>query len=125
MPYSTEWEARGVVWRFWGIVTGEELLRSNHEIYGDSRFDEISYQIVDLTRVDAFAVTEDDMLVMAASDRAAALSNSRIRVAVAAKDANVKRLSGVYESASIRSPWVQRIFESVEDARQWVEEVAV
>lgn len=124
MPYATEWETRGVVWRFWGVVTGDELLQSNHEIYGDERFDRLAYQIVDLTRVEQFAVSEDDMLVMAASDRAAALSNGNIHVAVAAKNADVKRLSAIYEAASVRSPWVQRVFETVEEARRWVDDLA-
>jgi hypothetical protein len=119
MPYTTAWERRGVVWRYWGTVSGEEILRSNQEIYGDARFDEMDYQIVDFTSVERFEVTEEDMVVMAANDRAAALTNPSVLVAVAARDALIKDLSALYEAETAESPWQHSVFESVEDARAW------
>ena len=93
VPYSTRWEARGVVWKFEGRVTGVELLNANHEIYGDSRFDQMAYQIVDLTEVERFDVTEEDMIVIAANDRAAALSRADVKVAIATRNEIVRQLS--------------------------------
>lgn len=122
MPYSTTWEPRGVMWTFWGVVTGEELFRSNGEVYGDPRFDDITYELVDLTGVDRFDVTEEDMLVMAASDRAASRSNANVRIAVAANDPSIRAMSERYSEAAVRSPWQQRVFTSVEDARNWLED---
>ena len=120
MPYSTAWEPGGVIWTFWGVVSGEEILRSNQEIYGDARFDELKYQIVDLTRVERFDATRDDMAMIASNDIAAARSNPRVRVAVAARDELIRELSVFYETASAGSPWRQRIFDSVREARSWV-----
>jgi hypothetical protein len=122
LPYSTRWEPRGVVWKFAGRVTGHELLSANHEIYGDARFDEMRYQIVDLTEVEVFDVTEEDMLVVAANDRAAARSRANVRVAVATADEMVRQLSEMYEGATSPSPWTQRVFDSVSAAREWIED---
>ena len=119
MPYSTTWEPGGVIWTFWGVVSGDEILRSNQEIYGDTRFDDLTYQIVDLTRVERFEVTRDDMALIAASDKAAARSNPNIRVAVAACDDVPRQLSLFYESAIAGSPWQQRVFDTVTEARSW------
>ena len=124
MPYSTRWEARGVVWKFSGRVTGAELLNANHEIYGDSRFDQMAYQIVDLTEVERFDVTEEDMVVVAANDRAAALSRADVKVAIATRDEIVRQLSSLYEAASATSPWEQKVFETVAAARAWVSEAS-
>lgn len=122
MPYSTEWEPRVVIWTFWGVVTGEELLRSNQEIYGDERFDALAFQIVDLTDVESFEVSRDDMMVLAATDRAASRSNGDVRIAVAAHDELIRELSRCYEEATLLSPWQHRVFDSLAEARGWIRE---
>ena len=121
MPYTTEWEQHGVYWRYWGTVSGKELIDSNLDIYGDERFDAMKYQIVDFLQIDAFQVTRDDMLKIAAYDRAAALSNPRVKVAVVAKITAIKFLTALYDAENIKSPWETRMFDSVEQARSWVD----
>ena len=120
MPYSTTWEESGVVWTFHGQVTGDEMLRANQEIYRDPRFDRLAYQIVDLTAVERFDVTEDDMAMIAVLDRAAARSKPSVRVAVAASDEIIKDLSAFYDAVMVGSPWHQRIFDSISEAREWL-----
>lgn len=119
MPYSTTWERHGVIWTYWGVVSGEDILRSNQEIYGDERFDRMTFQIVDLTRVERFDVSHDDMLVMAANDRAAALTNPRVKVAVVTTSEVTRQLSLVYELENRSSSWEQRTFATVAEARAW------
>jgi hypothetical protein len=117
-----EWEAHGVHWRYWDSVSGEELIRSNLEIYGDERFDTMKYQLVDLTGVSEFNVTRDEMLKIAAYDRAAALSNPRVRVAVVASNKAIKTLTQLYNAENTSSPWETRLFDSLQEARTWVDE---
>jgi hypothetical protein len=61
MPYTTTWEDHGVIWNYSGFLTGNELLHSNLEIFGDERFDDLRYQIVDLTAIEGMDVTEKHM----------------------------------------------------------------
>jgi len=120
MPFSTTWEESGVLWTFRGNVTGDEILKASREIYADPRFQHLTYQIVDLTGVESFDVTEDDMARIAASDRAAARSTPHVQVAVAAADETIKDLSAFYDAAMVGSPWNQRIFDSMSEAREWL-----
>ena len=120
MPYSTTWEDSGVLWTFRGKVIGDEILNANREVYRDPRFQRITYQIVDLTGVQQFDVTEDDMALVAASDRAAARSRPHVRVAVAAADEIIKDLSAFYDAVMVGSPWRQQIFDSMSEAREWL-----
>lgn len=120
MPYATTWEDSGVLWTFHGQVTGDEILRANQEIYRDARFRRMTYQVVDLTAVDRFDVTEDDMAMIAVHDRAAARSLPNVRVAIAAADEIIKDLSAFYDAVMVGSPWQQRIFDSVREAREWL-----
>jgi head-tail adaptor len=122
MPYATTWEECGVLWTFRGQVTGDEILRANQEIYRDPRFHGLTYQIVDLTGVERFDVTEDDMAMIAVQDRAAARSRPSVRVAVAAADEIIKDLSAFYDAVMVGSPWHQRIFDSMSEAREWLTE---
>lgn len=122
MGYATEWEDHGVVWRYWGQVDGEELLHSNMEIYGDERFDALKYQIVDLTRITEFNVTRDDMMTIAAYDKAAAMSNPRIRIAVVTHHTAARTLTRLYETTNTESPWTVRLFEDLNEARRWAVE---
>jgi head-tail adaptor len=120
MPYATTWEESGVLWTFRGKVTGEEILKANQETYRDPRFHRLTYQIVDLTAVERFDVTEDDMALVAVHDRAAARSRPSVRVAVAAADEIIKDLSAFYDAVMVGSPWHQRIFDSISEAREWL-----
>jgi hypothetical protein len=122
MPYATTWEESGVLWTFRGQVTGEEILRANQEIYRDPRFHGLTYQIVDLTAVERFDVTEDDMAMIAVQDRAAARSRPSVRGAVAAADEIIKDLSAFYDAVMVGSPWHQRVFDSLGEAREWLTE---
>jgi hypothetical protein len=122
MPYATTWEESGVLWTFRGRVTGDEILKANQEIYRDPRFRHLTYQIVDLTAVERFDVTEDDMAMIAVQDRSVARSKPGVRVAVAAADDFIKDLSAFYDAVMVGSPWHQRIFDSMSEAREWLTE---
>ncbi len=120
MPYVTTWEESGVLWTFRGQVTGDEILRANQEIYRDPRFQRLTYQIDDLTGVERFDVTEDDMAMIAVNDRIASRSKPGVRVAIAADDEIIKDLSAFYDAVMVGSPWRQRIFDSMSEAREWL-----
>ena len=111
-----------MIWTFWGTVTGDELLESNRKVYSDSRFAERHYQLVDLSQVERFDVTSDDMIRLAENDHTAALSNPDVKVAVVARDELIRMLSLYYEAESSDSPWEQQVFDTLSEARAWVQE---
>lgn len=119
MPYAMSWKTGGVIWRFHGVVTSEDVIQSNLAIYGDSRFDNLRYQVVDLSTIEQFSVTSDALDEIAAMNRAASLSNPRLVVAVAATGEEALKLAEIYESAMSKSSWKVRVFRSVKDAEDW------
>ena len=108
-----------MTWRYWGRVTGEELLQSNREVYEDERFRAIRYQLVDLSGVGQFDVSANDMAILAKSDHMASRTNPNVRVAVVAPNELMRMLSIYYESESPDSPWEQQIFDSLSEAQTW------
>lgn len=125
MPYTTTWEAHGVVWNYSGTLTGNELLQSNLEIFGDERFDDIRYQIVDLTAVNAMEVTGKHMRKIAHLDMAAARTNPRVRVAVVTTSEGGIDITDIYNQYTAeKSPWQTKIFSTREAAEAWVSQSA-
>lgn len=118
MPYTTQWTQGGLIWKYSGTVSGEELLLSNLDIYGDERFDDLRYQIVDLSAVKNCKVTDKHMQKIAHLDMAAALTNPRIKVAVI----NGEVLSKVYANHTGVKHWQTKDFDNIEAAQSWVEE---
>ena len=120
MPYESIWEEKGIHWKYSGTLTGDELLQSNMDIYGDPRFDSLRYQIVDLLGVESFGVSTESMEEVTLMDIGASTTNPRLVVAVVATDAQGQRLNELYDTVSGGAAWETEVFESVEEARVWI-----
>ena len=120
MSYQTIWTDRGVEWIYHGTVTGKEIIQSNEEIYGDPRFDDLRYQLVDLTQVERFEVSDKEMRQMAYLDAAAARTNPRIRLAVIATGESGRSVFDAY-AKNIKNPvWKHELFSSRKNAEDWL-----
>jgi len=120
VPYETTWEKTGVYWRFYGHVTGEQVMATSMAVYGDTRFDNMRYQIVDCLEVDQWDLTKEQLVEIAAMDRGAAVSNPRVKVAVIATDSKILDVNKVYGEESKDTAWETEMFENLDDARKWV-----
>ena len=120
MPYHIEWRNRGVYWSYTGVVTGEDILQSNFDIYGDERFDNLRYQIVNLLEAEKIEVSERHMQKIACLDTAAAQTNKKVFVAIIAREAEARNLQKLYAKHARGESWPSRLFGSVKDAESWV-----
>jgi hypothetical protein len=121
MAFSIQWRDRGVYWTFSGTLTGEEAVRSNLEIYGDERFDDLRYQIADFSGVEHFALEPREMKKVAYFDKAASLSNPKMIVALIAPTPVSRDLLNKYTEYSESSPWVFAVFDTLQEAQAWVD----
>jgi hypothetical protein len=120
MPYNITWKPGGVIWTFHGEITGQEAIQANKDIYGDPRFDDLRYQIVDLLGVERFNLPTEDLEAAAAMDEAATLTNPSLLVTVVATEKEALNLANVYKSAMRESSWNVEIFSSIEAAEAWI-----
>lgn len=124
MAYRIIWQPRGVIWTFYDALTSEDAIQANLDIYGDPRFDDLRYQIVDISGVKEFKATSDAMEETAAMDEAASLHNPHQIVAVVVNEGDASEMAEMYKSAMKDSPWKVAIFSSMEDAEQWIHSFA-
>lgn len=125
MPYTTKWTNRGVVWTYSGILTGAELIQSNIEIFGDPRFQELKYQIVDLCGVTDFRVMKSHMKALADLDASAAKENPDIRVAVISHEPTGESMNRSYTEQVSETHWETRVFRYFDEGYAWAIEGGV
>lgn len=120
MPYEISWKDKGIIWTFYGVVTAVETRQASLDILGDPRFVDLHYQIVDISTVEQFNLTSEDMDEAGALDEAATLSNLRIIVAVVAASDDAMKIAKMYKSAMRQAKWPVEIFRTMDDATEWI-----
>ena len=123
MPYTIRWGTHGLVWTYCGVLTGEELIKSNLEIYADARFPKLHYQIADLRMVREFKVLPEHMQRIAELDAAAFAVNRRIRVAVVASEVTGAHMNRSYDENSAAEHWRTKVFKDYAKANEWAHEL--
>lgn len=119
MPYDITWEEKGVLRRYFGHLSGAELIRAVVEVEADPRFDSIRYVLNDFLDVDSIAVSDEDIMEISALDGAAQLSNPRIRVAVVTQDEDMRRHTESYAASGLHG-YPTRVFTNQVQARAWL-----
>lgn len=120
MPYRINWKTKGVAWTFHGTLTGQEAIQANKDIYGDPRFDDLRYQVVDISKVERFDIPDEDMEATAAMDEAATITSPRLAVAVIATEEEAVAVAESYKSAMSETTWEVEVFNCLEDAAEWI-----
>jgi hypothetical protein len=119
MPYKLTWEQSGVYRQYLGNVSIAERRASFDEICGDRRFDDLRYTITDYLAVEKYEVTEPATAEIAALHIGPLATNPRIAMAaVATRSDIVAAIHDLKSYGFTSAPY--RIFESVEEARQWI-----
>lgn len=122
MPYELVWQPSGVVKRFFGWVTGVDLIRSLEQSEADSRFDTLRYVINDFLDIDGIrmeTIGPDLIEELAAIDHAAAGINPNIQIAIVAKDNNLSTLAQGYIDSDLRS-YPTQLFSTLSAAEAWL-----
>jgi hypothetical protein len=125
MPYQISWEKKGIVYKFYDFITPKEVISSSEDKYGDDRFDSLRYQILDLSEIKPVAVNDPDMALqlvkrIAATDRAAAISNPDMKIAIVTSLEIISTLACLYSAELSDSPWMSSVFKTSTEAREWL-----
>jgi len=119
LGYELHWEDRGVVKRYFGQVSSEELLAPVVATEADKRFDTLRFVINDFLEAKSIAFTQADIDLIAAHDMGAAATNPNIKVAVVAAQREVIDLVQRYMQVAMRA-YPTSIFSTMAEARAWV-----
>lgn len=122
MACERVWEPEGVVAKYSGAVSGDELLECVRRIQADARFDDTRYVIHDLSAIDRHGIGEATLTDVAVLHIGAAASCPNCRVVFVSTDSG---LAGNIEKV-LMSPLMQSyevmVQPSLLAARDWLDE---
>lgn len=117
--YKLEWEHEGVYWKYYGEVSGEEVIVASTAIYGDPRFDSLRYKLVDFLDVENFKMAKDEVALIAYQHRAAEISNPNIKTAIVVGAGN--GLANKFADFFSDSSWEVKVFHDLGEANIWLD----
>ena len=125
MKCVTEWIGRCIHWQFSGIITADTVIEVISGLYGHERFDDTRAQIRDFRDITLADPSIERVQTIAAFDRAAALSNPNMRVAVVTTEhLDHQMLTSLYCAELDGTSWEVKMFHCLEAAKGWATEVA-
>jgi hypothetical protein len=114
VPYSIEWTKDGAVKLFTGTVTLEEILRSESEITGNSKYRALWYVVSDYMNAQHPGMTDSECEDARVLRIGGFYSNPRIKFAFATEDLKVKSAieRNVVDGHTLRATKVFQTFEA-------------
>lgn len=122
MAHNTDWNEKGCIVHISEKLTYKEIEMINCELTSNYSFDDIKYFIRDLTAVNSFEISEDELEYEAYINLGASLYKKRLKGAFVIKLKKVEDYVKFYidTSKNIGNPWEQKIFSNFDDAFKWV-----
>lgn len=121
MPYKIIWKPDGVIIRFFGIVSFDENMAANGQLYGDSRFESLRYQIADFSEVTDFQLSEKEASIIAQLDFQSTRWNTHVKAAHVTQNKTIIKLIDLYKEQMQETSWEVGLFNTLEEALDWVE----
>lgn len=122
MPYQVTWESPTSIWtKFSGQVPFSEMMQASSDLFDDPRSDGVEHAYWDFSDIDGFTVSEEEVDEIAYIDDAASRHMRQLKAAFVIRDPGLIELAEQYiaQLSALGSPWQNRIFQSMEEARQW------
>ncbi|MDH5710240.1 MAG: hypothetical protein OEZ15_01050 [Gammaproteobacteria bacterium] len=91
-------------------------------IYGDSRFDRLSYKLVDFSDIESIHMTNEEIAKIACQHKAAASSNPHIKTAIVTRTDKdgLSDLVNNFAAFFSDSSWEVQIFQDRDEANAWL-----
>jgi len=119
MPYKIERKQNGVIKRFSGEVTFEDVLKSEKEVSGHPDFQTLRYVISDYIGSDYRGLTTEQADEVNALRIGAHLTNPRIKYAFVIQNAGIRDQIKLAISQGLML-FETKIFDTYEQAAAWV-----
>jgi hypothetical protein len=121
MPYENHWTENGLYRKFTGTVSGMEIFKSNTELHGDARFDELQYILNDFTTIDNYDICDVDINLIANSDKVSQIVHRNVKVAIVVDKPELYDWVDKYFLEIGQAAFDCRLFHNCDEAKEWIE----
>lgn len=122
MNFDLRWIGNNAIVTFKGKIDFNDIHKANTLIIGNPKFDNMDFQIFDFCNVEAFNITNEDILTISALDKSSSMWNKNIKGALVFKDNSVIELAEKYIELMQNVGWEIKIFYNTDDAVNWCSE---
>ena len=119
MSHSYVWEEAGLYRKFYGEVSGDEILESNFEVQGHEKFVSIEYVINDFLDVSSHSIKVSHTKAYASSDDIISKEKGALKIAIVVNNPALFDLAKNYQKLMHDNMFQCQIFSTLEDARGW------
>lgn len=121
MACERMWEPEGVLARYSGAVSGDDLLECVRRIQADARFDDTRYVIHDLSAIDRHGIGEMTLSDVAVLHIGAAASSPNCRIVFVTEDAVLAGKIETILTSPLMKSYEVRVESSLLAARDWID----
>lgn len=124
MGFDITWQDNnGVTVIMDGDIDARELGHANNRLYADERFEQLKYQIFDMSKAKV-SLTKQNVIEIGALNFASTRWNNSIHVALITPNDDLNELIEKYYLKQMeKSGWVIQVFNIKEEAIAWVESI--
>lgn len=120
MSYKLIWEPKGVYWRYYGKVSGLEVLEATMLVYGASHFEDLKYKLVNFIDVECIDMNENEVRAIANRHKAAEKYNPYIKNAIVLRS-KTNKLAVKFAALFSDSRWDVQVFDDLDMANDWLD----
>ena len=120
MSHKLIWEPKGVCWIYYGKITGIEVIEATMLAYGDSRFDELEYKLVNFLDIESLDMNENEVRAIANQHKSAERRNPYIKNAIVLKS-KTNELAIKFAALFSDSRWDVQVFDILDAANDWLD----
>ena len=120
MTFNIKWDKKFVHVKFRGVVTAQDLIDANNYLISNANFENIHNQVFDFLDIADFQITQKDIEIIGAMDKAQTEWNSNMKVAIITKDEQVKNITQEYIKILDGTGWTTQLFEDTISADKWI-----
>ena len=103
-----------------GIVTGEEIIKAQEEIYNEENLQKQKYQIIDRTHCTEYQVSSEDIERISDIDNRASEVNSYIIIAVVSSTPLQYGMTRMWQAYIKEDRFMTKIFVDRKNADEWI-----
>ena len=103
-----------------GIVTGEEIIKAQEEIYNEENLQKQKYQIIDRTHCTEYQVSSEDIERISDIDNRASEVNSYIIIAVVSSTPLQYGMTRMWQAYIKEDRFMTKIFADRKSADEWI-----
>ena len=106
-------------WKYSGTISGKEVMDTTTSIYGDPRFDKLSYKLVDFLEIESFKIEDNESTLITFQYIAAEKSNPNTKNAIVIQS-DLSDIANKFSAFFSDSTWLVKIFNNIGEENNWI-----